>query len=151
MTKTHSTKAKDIKRDWHLIDVSGKVLGREATRIARLLMGKDKPDRAPYLDCGDYVVVVNASRVAVTGKKESDKIYYRHSGYTGNLKQETLGKLRQRRPQEIIKRAVWGMLPKNKLRPSQMARLKIYAGGEHPHQAQLNDQVRPEFRSDLAR
>lgn len=109
------------KRTWHLVDVKGQILGRVSTRIARLLMGKDKP-----------VVVINASKIRVTGKKETDKVYYRHSGYPGGLRSETLGELRKRRPEEIIRRAVRGMLPKNKLQKERLKRLQIFAEAEHP-------------------
>lgn len=119
------------KRVWHLVDVKGQILGRVSTRIARLLIGKDKPEFVPYLDLGDYVVVVNAGKIRVTGKKETDKIYYRHSGYPGGLKSETLGELRKRRPEEIIRRAIKGMLPKNKLQKERLKRLHVFAGAEH--------------------
>lgn len=139
MTKqnTYATKASDIKRAWHQVDAKGRVLGRVATEVASLLRGKTKPYFAPYLDCGDYVVVTNAGKIMVTGGKEEKKMYYRHSGYIGNLKQEVFSKLLKRKPTEALKQAVHGMLPKNKLRKTMMARLKLYAGEDHPHQAQL--------------
>ena len=137
MTRTTVTKAKDINRQWHFFDAEGEILGRLASRIAPLLMGKNKSNYAPYLDMGDFVVVVNAAKVAVTGKKEKNKIYYRHSRYPGHLKEESLGKLRKRRPEELIRRAVRRMLPANRLRDPRLARLKIYTGPEHPHQAQI--------------
>ena len=121
-----------VKREWHLIDAKDKILGRISTKIARLLIGKDKVEYVPYLDVGDHVVVVNAAEVGVTGKKEKQKIYYRHSGYPGGLRSETLGDLRERRPEEIIRRAVKGMLPKNKLQKLMLKRLHIFAGAEHP-------------------
>ena len=133
MTKTKSTKAKDIKREWYLVDVKEKILGRLATKVARLLIGKAKPYFVPYLDCGDFVVVINAKKVRVTGKKEEQKIYTRYSGYPGGLKKETLGHLRERKPEEIIRRAVSGMLPKNKLRKQRLKRLFVYAAGKHPY------------------
>lgn len=120
-----------VERKWHLIDVKDQILGRSATKIARLLSGKDKVEYVPYLDVGDHVVVINAREVAVTGKKERQKIYYRHSGYPGGLKAETLRELRERAPEEIIRRAVEGMLPKNKLQKSMLKRLHIFAGAEH--------------------
>lgn len=135
--KTYTTKFKDITRKWHHVDVENRVLGRVATEVADLLHGKNKPTFAPYLDCGDYVVVTNAGKVKVTGGKEKKKVYYHHTGYVGNLKEETFEKLMQRKPTEVLKKAVCGMLPKNKLRDSMMARLKLYAGKEHPHTAQL--------------
>lgn len=139
MSKTYATKADDIDRQWYLFDAEGEVLGRIASKIAPLLIGKNKPNYAPYLDLGDHVVVINAEKFRVTGEKEKDKIYYRHSGRPGHLKEETLGDLRRRRPEEVIRRAVRGMLPKNRLRDGRMARLHLYAGPEHPHQAQLGD------------
>lgn len=131
--KTRTLKAKDIKRSWHLIDVKGQVLGRVATKISRLLIGKNKVYYVSHLDCGDYVVIINVAQVEVTGRKEKQKKYYRHSGYPGGFKMETLAQLRARKPEEIIKKAVWNMLPKNKLRKQRMKRLYIYAGEEHPY------------------
>lgn len=128
-----TTREKDIKRDWYLVDVKGKILGRISTRIANLLMGKGKPYFVRNLDCGDYVVVTNAMEVKVTGKKELQKKYYRYSGYPGGFKSEALGDLRTRRPQDIIRHAVSGMLPQNKLKSKMLKRLLIYAGGDHPH------------------
>lgn len=137
MNTFQSTKASDIKRSWHHIDIKGKILGRTATDIARFLIGKQKPYFVPHLDCGDYVVVTNAAGVVVTGKKEGQKKYYRHSGYPGGLRVETLGHLRKRKPQDIIKHAVKGMLPQNKLRDRMLKRLYIYAGEEHPYREKL--------------
>lgn len=131
--ETKATKASNIKREWHLIDVGGQILGRIATVIAKKLMGKSKPYFVPYLDCGDYVVVINAKNVRVTGKKEVGKIYYRHSNYPGGLKSEALAKLRERKPEEIIRSAVSGMLPKNKLRASMLKRLLIFPSPDHPY------------------
>jgi len=132
--KTKVTKAKEIKRDWHLLDAKEKILGRLATQIAPLLMGKDKPYFTRHLDCGDYVVVINAQEVRVTGKKEEQKIYYRHSGYPGGLKAISLSKLRAEHPERIIIEAVSGMLPNNKLKAKMLTRLYVYPGGENPHQ-----------------
>jgi large subunit ribosomal protein L13 len=128
---TTPTKATDIKRGWHLVDVDGKTLGRVATDIARLLMGKGKPYFVRNLDCGDYVVVINAKDVVVSGNKEEQKNYYRHSGYPGGFKKETLKELRARKPEEIIKHAVKGMLPQNKLRDRMLKRLFVFASEEH--------------------
>ncbi|MEA2020513.1 MAG: 50S ribosomal protein L13 [Patescibacteria group bacterium] len=136
-TKTYVTKESDIEREWHLFDAKGEVLGRLSSQIAPLLMGKNKPKYAPYLDLGDYVVVVNAQDLEIKGKKEKKKVYYRHSQYPGHLKQETLGELMERDPTEVIYRAVKRMLPANKLRDKRMSRLKVYAGAEHPHEAQI--------------
>lgn len=131
---TKPTKASDIKRTWHLVDINEQILGRVAVDIAKKLMGKAKPYFVPHLDCGDYVVVINAKNVKVTGKKELNKIYYSHSGYPGGLKSEVLTKLRERKPEEIILKAVKGMLPKNKLRASMLKRLLIFAGKEHTYE-----------------
>lgn len=128
-----------MKKSWHLIDAKDQILGRLATKIARLLTGKDKVEYVPYLDVGDYVVVINARDVATTGKKERQKVYYRHSGYPGGLKAETLRELRKRRPEEIIRRAVKGMLPKNKLQKSMLRRLHIFAGAEHTFKDKFGD------------
>jgi large subunit ribosomal protein L13 len=129
--QTKATKITDIKREWHLVDLKGKILGREATNIAMILTGKSKPYFVRNLDCGDYVVVINAKEIKVTGKKESLKTYYRHSGYPGGFKAEKLMDLRKRRPGEIIKGAVKGMLPQNKLRDKMLNRLFIFSGDEH--------------------
>lgn len=128
-----STSAKDITREWHLIDVEGKTLGRISSNIATLLMGKNKANFVRNLDCGDFVVVTNAKNVKVTGNKESKKIYYRHSGYPGGFKQETLSELRARKPEDIIIHAVKGMLPQNRLRDQMLKRLKVYEGNEHEY------------------
>ncbi|MBI2443064.1 MAG: 50S ribosomal protein L13 [Candidatus Levybacteria bacterium] len=128
---TQATKIGDVKRAWHVIDVDGKVLGRVATQIAGLLMGKSKPTFVRNLDCGDYVIIVNAEKVRVTGKKEEQKEYYRYSGYPGGLTIEKLRNLRARRPEEIIMRAVKGMLPQNRLRDGMLKRLKVFVGPEH--------------------
>lgn len=136
MLKTYSAKPGEVHQDWVLIDLKDKILGRAATAIARLLRGKNKPEFTPHVDCGDYVVVVNAAQVSMTGNKWDDKIYYRHSGHVGHLKQETARKLLSRRPEEVIRRAVKGMLPKNDLGKKLLKKLKVYPGPEHPHIAQ---------------
>lgn len=135
---TTATKASDIKREWHMIDVKDKVLGRVAGEIAHLLMGKNSPYFVRNLDCGNYVVVVNAEKVKVTGKKEDNKNYYRHSGYPGGFKKETLRELRARKPEEIIRHAVSGMLPQNKLRDLMLKRLFVFAGEEHTYADKFN-------------
>lgn len=137
MQKTYSQKTADVKRNWHIVDAQDKILGRLATTIATKLIGKNKPTYTPHIDAGDFVVVVNAKDIAVTGNKEETKVYTRHSNYPGGFKTETLGKLRQRKPEEIISKAVYNMLPDNRLRSGRMARLKVYAGSEHPHEGQL--------------
>lgn len=131
---TNALKASEIKRDWHLIDAKGKILGRLATEIATLLMGKNKPNFVSYLDNGDYVVVTNAKLVKVTGRKETQKVYTRHSGYPGGLRQETLAKLRIRKPEEIITHAVKGMIPKTKLGADMIVKLHVYEGNKHPYE-----------------
>lgn len=131
--KTYATKKKDIKRVWHLYDAKGKTLGRLSSEIAQNLMGKKKPYFTSHLDCGDFVVVLNASQVAVTGKKEKGKIYYRHSGYPGGLRQARLEEVRERHPERIIKHAVSGMLPKNKLRAAWLKKLYVFEGEGHPY------------------
>ncbi len=137
-TKPYRTRASELKPDWHVIDAEGRTLGRLCTEIAVLLQGKHKPIYVPYLNTGDFVIVVNAEKIHVTGKKLEKKIYYRHSGYHGGLKEETLAKVLAKTPTRVIQRAVKGMLPKNSLGRHMLSRLKVYAGGEHPHQAQVN-------------
>ncbi len=133
--KTYSTKASDIKREWHVIDASGKILGRLTTQVARLLMGKHKPIFSPNLDTGDFVVVINAEKVRVTGNKTKQKVYYRHSGYPGGLKSITLEKMMQTNPTRVIEYAVKGMLPHNRLGAKMFKKLRVYAGDTHPHPA----------------
>jgi large subunit ribosomal protein L13 len=134
--KTYTAKPGEIERLWYVVDAEGQNLGRLATRIADTLRGKNKPQFTPHVDTGDFVVVVNAEKITVTGKKLDEKIYYRHSGYPGGLKQRTLREQLERRPTEVLRTAVKGMLPKNKLAARQLTKLKIYAGPEHPHTAQ---------------
>jgi len=134
--KTYSPKAKEITRQWHVIDAAGVPLGRLASQVAQLLRGKHKPTFAPHLDTGDHVIVVNAEQVVLTGAKLDQKMYYRHSGYPGGLKKRTLSDMLARRPEEVIRLAVRGMLPKNRLARKQLTKLKIYAGPDHPHEAQ---------------
>jgi large subunit ribosomal protein L13 len=134
--KTFMLRKEDVKRDWFLVDAEGKTLGRLASEIARILMGKHKPTYTPHVDGGDFVVVVNAEKVRVTGKKLEKKIYYRHTGYMGHLKETKLKDMLKEKPEEVIRLAVRGMLPKNRLRKHRMKRLKVYAGPSHPHTAQ---------------
>ncbi|MEM7483445.1 MAG: 50S ribosomal protein L13 [Acidobacteriota bacterium] len=138
MSKTFSPKAGELEKDrrWHVVDAAGVPLGRLSSVVAHLLMGKHKPTWAPHLDAGDFVVVVNAEETILTGRKEEQKVYYRHSGRPGGLKEETAGKLRQRRPEKLVEYAVRGMLPKNPLGRKQGKKLKVYAGADHPHEAQ---------------
>jgi large subunit ribosomal protein L13 len=135
--RTFSLKGGDITRDWLVMDAADQTLGRLAARIARLLRGKHKPTFSPHLEMGDYVIVVNAARVRVSGKKLRDKVYYRHSGYHGGLKSVTLGELMATRPTQVIEMAVRGMLPHNRLGRKLLRNLKVYAGPEHPHEAQV--------------
>jgi large subunit ribosomal protein L13 len=134
--KTEVAKNENVQRDWYLVDAQDAVLGRLATRIASVLRGKNKAIYTPSVDTGDFVIVVNAEKVALTGRKLADKIYYSHSGFTGGLKEITAGKLLESKPSEVIKKAVKGMLPKNKLSRHMLKKLKIYAGASHPHDAQ---------------
>lgn len=147
---TNSFSRKQIKRNWHLFDAKTKILGRLAGEIAILLRGKNKPSFVPYLDMGDYVVVINASQVKVTGKKEQQKMYYRHSGYPGGLKSESLAKLRVRRPEEVIRHAVKGMLPSNKLGDQLIKKLYIYSGSEHPFAKQFSSKTTEEVKEEAA-
>jgi large subunit ribosomal protein L13 len=135
--KTYSTKTSDIKREWHVIDASGQVLGKVATQAANWLMGKHKPLFSRHLDTGDYVVVINAEKVHVTGAKLKQKMYYRHSGYPGGLKSVSLERVLETNPARVIEHAVKGMLPHNRLEAQMMKRLKVYAGEDHPHQSQV--------------
>jgi large subunit ribosomal protein L13 len=134
--KTYSPKPGDIERSWWVVDAADLPLGRLASEVAQILRGKNKPTFAPHVDCGDFVIVVNAEKVAVTSDKSQGKIYYRHSGYPGGIKAETFESLKERRPEAIIERAVTGMLPKNKLGRQMARKLKVYAGPEHDHAAQ---------------
>lgn len=137
MQKSYTQKSGEIKRKWHIVDAKNKVLGRISTDIATKLIGKNKKEYTPHIDSGDYVVVINAAEVSVTGNKEENKMYYRHSGFPGGFKQQNLAKVRSRFPVRIIEDAVKNMLPKNKLQSPRMARLKVYAGSEHNHESQL--------------
>ena len=134
--KTVSAKKETVRRDWYVVDATDKVLGRIATEIANRLRGKHKPEYTPHIDTGDYIVVVNAGKVRVTGNKVTDKIYFRHTGYPGGIKETSFGKLMETHPERAIEIAVKGMMPRNKLSKAMLGKLKIYAGGEHPHTAQ---------------
>lgn len=134
--KTYVAKSEDIEKKWYLIDARGKTVGRLATKIAKLLRGKDKPQFTPHADIGDFVIVINADKVRFTGKKGSQKTYYWHTPYPGGLKSITAGELLKKKPEEIIRKAVWGMLPKTKWQKKLIKRLKVYSGDNHPHHAQ---------------
>ena len=140
-SKTYSQKTADVQREWFLVDASELPLGRIATIIADKLIGKSKPTYTPHMDAGDYVVVINAAKTVVTGNKETGKIYYRHSGFPGGIKDASLAEVREKFPERIIEKAVQGMLPKNKLSADRMGRLKIFAGAEHAHTAQTPKKV----------
>jgi large subunit ribosomal protein L13 len=134
--KTWNAKPGAVERHWYVVDAEGQTLGRLATQIADTLRGKRKPEYTPHVDTGDFVVVVNAEKIAVTGQKLDQKMYHRHSGYPGGLRSRTLREQLERRPTEVIRKAVKGMLPRNRLARAQLGKLKVYAGPEHPHQAQ---------------
>ncbi|MCU1455969.1 MAG: ribosomal protein [Actinomycetia bacterium] len=134
--RTFSPKTSDVTRVWHVIDAEGLVLGRVATEVTALLRGKKKPIFAPHIDCGDHVIVINASKLDVSIRKLADKEYFRHSGYPGGLRTETMEHLLERHPERVVRLAVRGMLPKNRIGRAQLKKLKIYAGPEHPHTAQ---------------
>ena len=136
LQKTWTAKPGEISRDWYVVDADGKTLGRLATQIADTLRGKNKAQYTPHVDTGDFVVVVNAEKIAVTGQKLDQKMYHRHSGYPGGLRTRTLNDMLERQPEEVIRKAVKGMLPRNRLARQQLRKLKVYAGPEHPHEAQ---------------
>jgi len=137
MKKTFAAKKESVDRKWYLIDAKEKVLGRMATRIADILRGKDKVIYTPHVDTGDFVIVINAGQVTLTGAKWDKKTYYRYTGYPGGIREVTAGKLRETKPEEVIRKAVMGMLPKNRLSRQMIKKLKIYDGKTHPHQAQM--------------
>ena len=134
--KTFSAKPAEVKRDWYVVNAEGKALGRLATEVARRLRGKHKPEYTPHVDTGDYIVIINADKVAVTGNKAKDKTYYSHTGYIGNMRAKNKKKMQQRAPGRVIELAIKGMLPKNPLGRAMFRKLKVYAGTEHNHQAQ---------------
>jgi len=139
--KTFSLKTADVTREWYVIDAASAPLGRVATVVAALLVGKGKPTYTPHIDGGDYVVIINAEKTVVTGNKEEDKVYYRHSGYPGALKEATVKEVRAKNPERLIEAAVKGMVPRNKLAPLRLARLKVFVGEEHAHTAQTPKKV----------
>jgi len=139
--RTYFPKKGDIEPKWFIIDAEGKVLGRLSTTIANILTGKNKPIYTPFLDTGDHVIVINAEKVRLTGKKETDKLYRHHSGYPGGLKESAARFVRAEKPETMIEEAVWGMLPKNKLGRKMLKKLKVYRGTNHPHQAQMPEKI----------
>ena len=134
--KTYQAKKEEVEHQWYLVDAQGKILGRLATELAKILRGKNKPIYTPHVDTGDFVIVVNAGKVALTGKKMKDKIYYHHTGYPGGIREMSAEKLLAKKPTEMIRIAVKGMLPKNSLGRQMIQKLKVYAGAKHPHEAQ---------------
>ena len=134
--KTQSVNKESVLHDWYLVDADGKTLGRLSTQIANRLRGKHKPEFTPHVDTGDYIVVVNADKIRVTGKKETDKLYYHHTGFPGGIKSMALGKMREKSPEKILENAIKGMMPKNRLGRAMLSKLKVYAGSSHPHSAQ---------------
>ena len=139
--RTFQATSQDRERVWYVVDAENKTLGRLATQIANVLRGKRKPTYTSHVDVGDFVIVVNAEKVAVTGDKREKKLYWRHSGYPGGIRSRTLGDMLEKRPEEVIRKAVKGMLPRNRLARQQLRKLKVYAGPEHPHQAQKPEQL----------
>ena len=139
--KTYSAKTGEIERKWWIVDVEGMVLGRVASEIAKILRGKNKPEFTPHVDTGDFVIVVNAQKIVLTGSKLDQKMYYRHSGYHGGLKSTSAKKMLAEKPEQMIRKAVWGMIPKNRLGRQIIKKLKVYAGTEHPHDAQKPAQL----------
>jgi large subunit ribosomal protein L13 len=139
---TYSAKAADIKRNWFVVDASGQTLGRLASRVAAVLKGKTKPIYTTHVDTGDFVIIVNAGKINLTGRKLEQKTYYRHSGYPGGFKSVTAGKLMKTKPESVIKMAVLGMLPKTQLGKSMLTKLKVYAGDKHPHEAQMPKEMK---------
>lgn len=140
--RTYIPKENDVEKKWWLIDADGKILGRLATEVADILRGKNKPQYTTHLDMGDFVVIINAEKIKVTGDKLDSKVYFSHSGYPGGIKEESLGHLLARKPEEVIMKAVRGMIPKNKLGRAVIKKLKVYCGPEHPHQAQNPQEYR---------
>ena len=134
--KTQSVNKEHVLHDWYLVDADGKTLGRLSTQIANRLRGKHKPEYTPHVDTGDYIVVINADKIHVTGKKETDKFYYHHTGFPGGIKSVALGKMREKSPEKILENAVKGMMPRNRLGRAMLSKLKVYAGNSHPHSAQ---------------
>lgn len=136
MNKTYMANAQTVERKWFVVDATDLVLGRLSTEVATLLKGKHKPTYTPHVDCGDYVIIVNSDKVALTGNKLDDKLYYRHSGYPGGLKSRTAKRMLELQPQKVLEKSIRGMLPKNRLGEDMYRKLYVYAGSEHPHQAQ---------------
>lgn len=141
--KTYMAKKGEINQNWYIMDAEGQILGRLATKVANILRGKDKPTYTPHVDTGDFVVVINAGKVKLTGKKEEQKVYRHHTGYPGGMREIPLKRMRERHPDRIIRHAVAGMVPKNRLGRAMLGKLKIYGGAEHPHGAQQPVEIKP--------
>lgn len=139
--KTQMAKAEDVQNKWFLVDADGETVGRLAVKLANILRGKNKPFYTPHVDCGDFVVVINADKVKFSGRKEQDKKYLKYTGYMGGLKEQNTAEVRERNPETIIRQAVWGMMPKGKLGRRQYKKLKVYTGSEHPHEAQTPEKI----------
>ncbi len=135
--KSYMARPQQVERKWHVVDAEGQTLGRLASELARILRGKNKPQYTPHVDVGDFVVVINADRIEVTGRKAEQKVYRRHTGYPGGLKETSYEQMLTRKPTEVLRKAVYGMMPKTRLARQQFKKLKIYAGSEHPHEAQM--------------
>ncbi|MCL1594056.1 MAG: 50S ribosomal protein L13 [Actinomycetia bacterium] len=146
LQRTYSPKPGDITRSWYVIDAENVPLGRLASEVAQIVRGKNKPTYAPHFDGGDFVVIVNADKIHVSGNKEAEKVYYRHSGYPGGLRAETLSKIRKNHPERLIETAVRGMLPKNRLGRQIFKKMKVYAGPDHPHEAQMPQPLTLKYR-----
>lgn len=146
LQKTFSPKPADVERSWYVVDAAGAPLGRLASEVAALLRGKHKPTYAPHIDGGDYVIVVNASEISVSGKKPTEKVYFRHSGYPGGLRGESFERMKERHPDRLIENAVKGMLPKNRLGRQMLRKLKVYAGPDHPHGSQRPEPMDFDYR-----
>lgn len=141
--KTYIPSVSEIERKWYVVDANSKILGRLATKVAGILMGKGKPHFTPHMDVGDFVIVINADKANLSGKKETTKTYHRYSGYPGGLKSTTFSKYVKEKPEELFRKAVWGMLPKNKLGRKMLSKLFVYRGDQHPHQAQKPEPLKP--------
>ena len=139
--KTQMAKAEEVENKWFLVDAEGETVGRLAVKLANILRGKNKPIYTPHVDCGDYLVVINADKVKFSGRKEEDKMYRKYTGYMGGLKEQNTTEVRRREPEKIIRQAVWGMMPKGKLGRRQYKKLKVFAGNEHPHEAQKPEKI----------
>jgi large subunit ribosomal protein L13 len=147
--KTYSAKPKEVEQKWYVVDADGIILGRLASEVASVLRGKNKPEYTPHVDTGDFVIVINADKVVFSGKKETDKVYYSHSGYPGGISESRVWEMREKHPERIVEKAVWGMLPKKSLGREQFKKLKVYAGPEHPHEAQQPEKMELKYTTKV--